>query len=61
MILGNDFGPKAGLILDLTEQRVYFKDTCLLMSALDQPYHPDVSNAIDNGASTPKPSQLTGE
>ena len=39
VILGNDFGEKAGLILDLTDHRVYYKDT-YLMSALDGGYTP---------------------
>ena len=35
------------------EQCIYYKDMLLLMSALDQPYKPDVSDVFDNGASTP--------
>ena len=40
VILGNDFGEKAGLVLDLTDHRVYYKDTFLMMSALDGGYTP---------------------
>ena len=35
VILGNDFGKRVGLIYDLANQRVYYKDTFLIMSALD--------------------------
>ena len=40
IILKNDFGEKAGLVLDLTDHRVYYKDTYLMMSALDGGYTP---------------------
>ena len=40
VILGTDFGEKAGLVLDSTDHRVYYKDTYLMMSALDGGYTP---------------------
>ena len=51
VILGNYFGVKAGLILDLTEQRVYYKDKYLMMSALDQPCK-HVSDVLDDNRIT---------
>ena len=53
VILRNDLGKKAGLIINLTEQPIYNKDMFLLLSALDQPFKPDVRHVFDDGVSTP--------
>ena len=47
VILGNDFGEKAGLVVDLTNHRVY-KDTYLLMSAMDGGHTPAADERKDH-------------
>ena len=51
VILGLDFGEKAGLLFDLTDKRVYYKDT-FLMSAVDKPYRPDVHHVFGKEVQT---------
>ena len=50
VILGNDFGEKAGLVVDLTDHRVYYKDTYLMMSALDGGHAPAADERDNNSA-----------
>ena len=47
VILGIDFGKRAGLIYDLAEQKVYYKDTFMIMSRLDEPSGPQGKNVND--------------
>ena len=48
VILRNNFGEKAGLVLDLTDHRGYCKDTYLMMSALDGEYTPPADERKDH-------------
>ena len=46
VILANDLRKKAGFLIDLMEQPIYYKDTFLLMLALDELYKPNVCNVF---------------
>ena len=58
VILGLDFGEKAGLIFDLKDKRVYYKDTFLIMTTLDEPYRPDVRDVFGEEARTTKKERI---
>ena len=47
VLLGIDFGKRAGLMYDLAEQKIYYKDTFLLMLRLDGPNEPQERNVND--------------
>ena len=62
VILGLDFGMKTGLLFDLTDKHVYYKDTFQIITALDGPYKPDVLDVFGGEARTSREkNQPTGE
>ena len=56
VILGNNFGEKAGLVVDLTDHRIYYEDTYLMMLALDGGHAPAADERRDNNAAYLKQS-----